>query len=98
MYLPCTIMTMVPSMIVLYGPIFYGGTRDSRYAMIKAHSIMFLSLISSQLTHGSFTSILETLGQQALELQLERFWTVWSWSWDLEERIDFSEQFGEESL
>ncbi|PPQ69776.1 hypothetical protein CVT25_009760 [Psilocybe cyanescens] len=47
-----------------------------------------------KLTHGSFTSILATLGQQALELQLERFWTVWGWSWNLEEKMSFGEQFG----
>jgi len=47
------------------------------------------------LIHGSFTSILANLGQQALELQLERFWTVWAWSWDLEEKAEFGEDFGE---
>ncbi|KAF8966338.1 hypothetical protein BDZ97DRAFT_1809094 [Flammula alnicola] len=47
-----------------------------------------------KLAHGSFTSILSILGQQALELQLERFWTVWAWSWDLEERSEFGEDFG----
>ncbi|KJA28021.1 hypothetical protein HYPSUDRAFT_34294 [Hypholoma sublateritium FD-334 SS-4] len=47
-----------------------------------------------KLTHGSFTSILSTLGQQALELQLERFWTVWAWSWNLEEPSPFGENFG----
>ena len=25
------------------------------------------------------------LGQQALELQLERFFTVWAWKWDYED-------------
>lgn len=47
-----------------------------------------------QLTHGSFATILGDLGQQALELQLERFWTVWAWSWDLEESPDFTECLG----
>ncbi|KAI0084470.1 hypothetical protein BDY19DRAFT_971284 [Irpex rosettiformis] len=47
-----------------------------------------------KLLHGSFTSILETLGQAALELQLERFFTVWAWQWDLEEGVDFSEHLG----
>ncbi|KAF8159510.1 hypothetical protein B0H34DRAFT_796751 [Crassisporium funariophilum] len=47
-----------------------------------------------KLTHGSFTSILSSLGQQALELQLERFFTVWAWSWDLEDGHDFGEDFG----
>lgn len=47
-----------------------------------------------QIRHGSFTSIFETLGQQALELQLERFFTVWAWSWDMEEQPDFSLHLG----
>lgn len=47
-----------------------------------------------KLTHGSFASILASLGQQALELQLERFFTVWAWSWDLEEDMDFSKHLG----
>ena len=25
------------------------------------------------------------MGQQALELQLERFFTVWAWKWDVED-------------
>jgi hypothetical protein len=25
-----------------------------------------------------------SLGQQALELQLERFFTVWAWKWDIQ--------------
>ncbi|KAF8659844.1 hypothetical protein AX16_001729 [Volvariella volvacea WC 439] len=47
-----------------------------------------------KLTHGSFSTILETLGQQALELQLERFWTVWAWSWNLEEGLNFEDLLG----
>ncbi|KAJ3515173.1 hypothetical protein NLJ89_g1914 [Agrocybe chaxingu] len=47
-----------------------------------------------KLTHGSFTSILSGLGQHALELQLERFWTVWAWSWNIEESPEFGEDFG----
>ncbi|KAI0350698.1 hypothetical protein OH77DRAFT_1488693 [Trametes cingulata] len=38
-----------------------------------------------KLIHGSFTSVLSTLGQQALELQLERFFTVWAWKWDIDD-------------
>jgi len=37
---------------------------------------------------------LDTLGQQALELQLERFFTVWAWSWDTEEQPDFGSHLG----
>ncbi|KAH6915963.1 hypothetical protein BKA70DRAFT_1254338 [Coprinopsis sp. MPI-PUGE-AT-0042] len=39
-----------------------------------------------KMLHGSFVSILSDLGQEALELQLERFFTVWAWSWNLEEQ------------
>ncbi|KAG5336717.1 hypothetical protein C0989_011999 [Termitomyces sp. Mn162] len=44
-----------------------------------------------KLTHGSFTTILSTIGQEGLELQLERFFTVWAWSWNLEEGAEFGE-------
>ncbi|KAI9440683.1 hypothetical protein H4582DRAFT_1938731 [Lactarius indigo] len=47
-----------------------------------------------KLTHGSFTSVLKTLGQQALELQLERFFTVWAWKWDIEEDSEFGNCLG----
>ncbi|KAJ8518334.1 hypothetical protein ONZ45_g4607 [Pleurotus djamor] len=47
-----------------------------------------------KLTHGSFTSILSNLGREAIELQLERFWTVWAWSWDLESGYDFGKHLG----
>ncbi|KAH7870432.1 uncharacterized protein C8R40DRAFT_1126606 [Lentinula edodes] len=47
-----------------------------------------------KLTHGSFTTILSTLGQQALELQLERFFTVWAWSWNIEDGLEFGQHLG----
>ncbi|KAJ3806670.1 hypothetical protein EV368DRAFT_49641 [Lentinula lateritia] len=47
-----------------------------------------------KLTHGSFTTILSTLGQQALELQLERFFTVWAWSWNIEDGLEFGQRLG----
>jgi len=47
-----------------------------------------------KLTHGSLTSILESLGQEALELQLERFFTVWAWSWDLSKSPELSDDLG----
>ncbi|KAF8449051.1 hypothetical protein L210DRAFT_3640648 [Boletus edulis BED1] len=47
-----------------------------------------------KLTHGSFSSILSTLGQQALELQLERFFTVWAWTWDLDKDLSLSIDLG----
>ena len=48
----------------------------------------------AQLRHGSFASILDALGQQALELQLERFFTVWAWKWDIESPTSLQEHFG----
>jgi hypothetical protein len=47
-----------------------------------------------KLTHGSFTSILNSLGQEALELQLERFFTVWAWSWDLSKSFELNDDLG----
>lgn len=38
--------------------------------------------------------MLSTLGQQALELQLERFFTVWAWKWDVEQHTNFSVDLG----
>lgn len=48
----------------------------------------------SQLTHGSFSSILSSLGQQALELQLERFFTVWAWTWDVDKDFNLCIDLG----
>ena len=48
-----------------------------------------------KLIHGSFTSILAELGHEALELQLERFFTVWAWSWNLEAKAQIVDQLGE---
>lgn len=47
-----------------------------------------------KLVHGSFSSILEDFGQQALELQIERFFTVWAWNWDIEQDADFGAHLG----
>ncbi|KAG1880361.1 hypothetical protein C8R48DRAFT_683684 [Suillus tomentosus] len=47
-----------------------------------------------KLTHGSFTSILNSFGQEALELQLERFFTVWAWSWDLSKSFELNDDLG----
>lgn len=47
-----------------------------------------------KLTHGSFTSILANLGQEALELQVERFFTVWAWKWDTDEENEFASHLG----
>jgi hypothetical protein len=48
----------------------------------------------AQLTHGTFASVLATLGQQALELQLERFFTVWAWKWDVEDGFELGTLLG----
>ncbi|OCH87382.1 hypothetical protein OBBRIDRAFT_796262 [Obba rivulosa] len=48
-----------------------------------------------KLLHGPFESILATLGHEALELQLERFWTVWAWRWDIEQDCQFAALLGE---
>jgi hypothetical protein len=34
------------------------------------------------------------MGQQALELQLERFFTVWAWKWDIQEDLEFGNCLG----
>ncbi|KAK0467105.1 uncharacterized protein EV420DRAFT_1507205 [Desarmillaria tabescens] len=47
-----------------------------------------------KLTHGSLTSILSALGQQALELQLERFFTPWAWAWNLDCDRGFGDHLG----
>ena len=87
------IITRAPFTILLYVETFYMDMSDSRYAIVD--SIYQLTKTKcKQLTHGSFTYILSTLGQQALELQLERFFTPWAWSWDLEDGHDFGEHLG----
>lgn len=52
------------------------------------------SLTGLKLTHGSFTSILSTSGQEVLERQLERFFTMWAWSWNLEDGQEFGDHLG----
>ncbi|KAL4073014.1 hypothetical protein V8B97DRAFT_1869777 [Scleroderma yunnanense] len=47
-----------------------------------------------KITHGSFTSILSSQGQRALESQLERFFTIWAWSWNLETGLNLVEDLG----
>ncbi|KAF6761701.1 hypothetical protein DFP72DRAFT_803511 [Ephemerocybe angulata] len=47
-----------------------------------------------KLLHGSFTSILDDLGQEGLETQLERFFTPWAWSWNLEAKPQIAELLG----
>lgn len=48
----------------------------------------------TQLIHGSLTSILGSLGREALELQLERFFTVWAWTWNIEDGHDLGTYLG----
>lgn len=51
-----------------------------------------------QIKYGTFSSIISSLGKEALELQLERFFTVWAWSWNVVESFPFSEYLGKLSL
>ncbi|VDC00985.1 unnamed protein product [Peniophora sp. CBMAI 1063] len=66
-----------------------GATSDAalRAHLLRAHQTF-------QLTHGSFTSVLRDHGQQALELQLERFFTPWAWNWDIEQDVEFGSYLG----
>ena len=74
-----------PYTILRYGRISREATNSSRsVSCLFLGSWGALMQRGSQLTHGSFSSILSSLGQQALELQLERFFTVWAWTWDLD--------------
>lgn len=59
---------------------------------LRAH--LFRGYEQFKLTHGSFTSILNSLGQEALELQLERFFTVWAWSWDFSKSFELNDDLG----
>ncbi|KAH0836641.1 hypothetical protein J3R83DRAFT_8359 [Lanmaoa asiatica] len=63
---------------------YHDGTLHD--SAIRAH--LMRGYEQFKLIHGSFSSILSALGQQALELQLERFFTVWAWTWELDK--DFS--------
>ena len=77
---------------------FCRGTRNSKCVLHALSSSRqrrpFNEPSCTQLTHGSFTSILGTLGQQALELQLERFFTVWAWKLDVQGDSEFGNCFG----
>ncbi len=78
------------------GHTFSADTRASKYVhYIKIYTVedLIIKACWSQLLHGSFTSVLSTLGQQALELQLERFFTIWAWKWDFEDE-DFGSHLG----
>ncbi|KAL6298987.1 hypothetical protein BKA93DRAFT_808924 [Sparassis latifolia] len=59
---------------------------------LRAHILLGYELF--KLTHGTLTSILSSLGQNALELQLERFFTVWAWKWDIVQDTNFSAYLG----
>ena len=53
--------------------------------------------VCHKLLHGSFSSILSNLGQEVLELQLERFFTIFAWKWDPEDG-DFRSHLGTSCL
>ncbi|KAJ7250515.1 hypothetical protein B0H12DRAFT_664091 [Mycena haematopus] len=61
---------------------------------VAVHADIMRGYEKFKLRHGSFASILSSLGQEALELQLERFFTVWAWSWNLEDGPEFGEHLG----
>ncbi|EJD07702.1 uncharacterized protein FOMMEDRAFT_143994 [Fomitiporia mediterranea MF3/22] len=58
------------------------------------HAQLLLGYEAFKVTHGTFTSILNDLGREGLEIQLERFFTVWAWSWDLSKPISFPDYLG----
>jgi len=70
------------------------GYEQFKVQLIRELSSFVIDHVLSQLLYGSFTYVLQTLGQQALELQLERYFTVWAWKWDLEQDSDFGAQLG----
>ncbi|EIM86915.1 uncharacterized protein STEHIDRAFT_168790 [Stereum hirsutum FP-91666 SS1] len=47
-----------------------------------------------KLIHGSFTTILRDQGPEVLEVQLERFFTVWAWRWDIDHDSELGEHLG----
>ncbi|KAL5536785.1 hypothetical protein ACEPAF_608 [Sanghuangporus sanghuang] len=55
---------------------------------------LLLGYEAFKIIHGSFTSILNQLGKEALELQLERFFTVWIWSFDFGRHMSFADYLG----
>ncbi|KAK2463566.1 hypothetical protein APHAL10511_004317 [Amanita phalloides] len=69
---------------------YHGGSVQDN----AIRSLLLRGYEQFKLTHGSFTEVISTLGQEALELQLERFFTVWAWSLNLEEMPDFGEHLG----
>ncbi|KAL5492528.1 hypothetical protein ACEPAI_3975 [Sanghuangporus weigelae] len=55
---------------------------------------LLLGYEAFKIVHGSFTSILNQLSKEALELQLERFFTVWVWSSDFGRHMSFADYLG----
>ncbi|KAJ7763534.1 hypothetical protein DFH07DRAFT_812389 [Mycena maculata] len=74
-------------------PVVYDYHESSVYD-VALHADIMRGYEKFKLRHGSFASILAALGQEALELQLERFFTVWAWSWNLEDGPEFGEHLG----
>ncbi|KAH9933299.1 uncharacterized protein B0H18DRAFT_982932 [Fomitopsis serialis] len=67
---------------------------DSSVHDVSIRSHIMRGYEDFKLIHGSFTSILSNIGQQALELQLERFFTIWAWKWDIEQHTSFAADLG----
>ena len=61
--------------------------------------VLFCVVLSGSLfpqtIHGSFAFVLETQGREALELQLERFFTVWAWQQNMAGPSNFRDLFGQ---
>ena len=55
---------------------------------------MPICCVWTQITCGSFTSIMSSQGQHALESKLERFFTIWARSWNLEASSNLAEDLG----
>ncbi|KZV94571.1 hypothetical protein EXIGLDRAFT_834893 [Exidia glandulosa HHB12029] len=62
-------------------------------AALRAH--LLRGYEDFKLLHGTFASILaQPNGRQTLERQLERFFTVWAWKWDVESSETLREHLG----
>jgi len=78
-----------------------GQHRETQYDYSEAslhdgalRAQLVLAYESFKIKYGTFSSTMSILGKEALELQLERFFTVWAWSWNLEKPFPFSDYIG----
>jgi len=78
--------------------IMRGYERFKVYVVFLLLECFLILFFLFKLIHGPFTSILNALGQEGLEVQLERFWTPWAWSWSFEDGQDFGQHLGMSSV